>query len=76
MSQLSDPYLTEGFTLIEIIVVMLLMAIISVSVIPTWNSASVNLNHQADLLVRNLRHAQALSLHRAATLTVDLSTEG
>lgn len=64
----------SGFTLFELVLILVLVGIITVSVIPSWNSAQVNLNRQSDLLARNLRHAQALAIHRATALTIDLST--
>ncbi len=63
----------RGFTLFEVVLVLVLIGIISVAVIPSWNSAQVNLNRQSDLLARNLRHAQAVAIHRATPLTIDLS---
>ena len=64
---------SDGFTLPELIIILILLGIISITVAPSWNSAQVNLNRQADLLARNLRHAQALAIHRATALTIDLS---
>ena len=63
----------SGFSLIELIITLLLLSVIAVSIAPSWNTAGVNLNRQSDLLARNLRHAQALAIHRATALTIDLS---
>lgn len=62
-----------GVTLIEIILVLVLLGITAAAIAPAWNSAQLNLNRQSDLLARNLRHAQALAIHRATALTIDLS---
>jgi len=53
---------------------MILLSIVSVAVVPSWNSAQANLNHQAELLVRNLNHAQVLAMHRATSLTINFSS--
>lgn len=62
-----------GFTLFEVVVVLILASILAVSVIPRWDSAQANLNRQADLLARNLQHVQAMAMQRATSLSVDFS---
>ena len=63
-----------GFTLFEVVVVLILASILAVSVIPRWDTAQANLNRQADLLARNLQHAQAMAMQRATPLSISFSS--
>jgi hypothetical protein len=54
---------------------MMLLGIISISVIPNWDNAQANLNHQAALLSRNLSHTQVLAMNRGSALTVNFSSK-
>jgi len=62
-----------GFTLFEVVVVLIIASILAVSVIPRWDTAQANLNRQADLLARNLQHVQTLAMQRAASLSINFS---
>lgn len=55
---------TKGFTVIELIMVIVILAIVSVYVFPKWPGMTVNLDAQAQLLANDLRYTQSLSMSR------------
>ena len=59
----SHPGLSAGFSLVELIMVIVLVSVLSVyAVVSTPTSAEATLSDQADLLARNLRHTQTLAM--------------
>ena len=54
----------RGFTLFELIIVILLIGVISVTVAPKWVSTPTNVNYEANRVLNDIRYAQALSLTR------------
>jgi prepilin-type N-terminal cleavage/methylation domain-containing protein len=63
-----------GFTLLELTLVLLLMAILGTSLFLRWSPGSASLNAQADQLARTLRHAQSLALAQGRSLTFDVQS--
>ncbi len=63
-----------GFTLLELVAVLLLLAILSTSLFLRWSPGSSTLNAQADQLAAVLRHAQALALTQGRSLTFDVQS--
>jgi len=59
-----------GFTLVEMIVVMLVLSVLAVTVGMRWNASSTILPYQAELMARNLRHAQLLAMTWGQNLQV------
>lgn len=58
-----------GFSLIEIVVALVLVAVLAASVAPRWRSSGeTTVGFQIDLLARNLRHAQGLAATQGRTL--------
>lgn len=60
----------DGFTLIEVTVVLVLLALLAAYAAPRLSATGSTIDFQADLLARNLRHAQALALSRSLPLQV------
>jgi prepilin-type N-terminal cleavage/methylation domain-containing protein len=51
-----------GFTLIELIIVILLLTILSVMLMPKWTSTGTTLNYDARRILNDIRYTQALSV--------------
>lgn len=64
----------RGFTLVEMIVVMLVLSVLAVTVGMRWNASSTILPYQAELMARNLRHAQLLAMTWGQNLQVVVVT--
>lgn len=64
----------RGFTLVEMIVVMLVLSVLAVTVGMRWNASSTILPYQAELMARNLRHAQLLAMTWGQNLQVVVAT--
>ena len=66
-----------GFTLIELVAVMVIMATLGMFALPNFSHNDATVPAQADQLGRVLRHAQALAMSQGRSLTVDIqSTTG
>ena len=61
-----------GFTMVELIVVIMILSILSVVVAMRWNAPSSTVPYQAELAARNLRHAQILAMNLGQTLQVQI----
>ncbi|MDX1902416.1 MAG: GspH/FimT family pseudopilin [Gammaproteobacteria bacterium] len=51
-----------GFTLIELIIVIIIMSILATKAYFNWSSATINLASQANQIAADLRYAQTLSM--------------
>ena len=64
-----------GFSLIELIVVMVLVSILAVTVALRWRSTGeVTVTYQIDLLARDLRHVQGLAIVQGRTLRFNVES--
>src|SRR3990172_7741954 len=54
----------QGFTLLELVTVIILISILSLVLIEQWPGDSINLSAQADQLVGDIRYTQSLALTR------------
>ncbi len=59
-----------GFTLVELIATMLILALLTVTVSMRWGASDATIAYQADLLARNLRHVQMLAMTWGQSLRV------
>ncbi len=60
----------RGFTLIELVAVVVLLGILSAGLAVRWSPAGATLNPQAEEVARALRHAQSLALSQGRRLQV------
>jgi type II secretory pathway pseudopilin PulG len=59
---------SRGFTLGEIVVVLLLLSIIGFIMVPRLSQNTIELSGQAEQVARDIRYAQTLSMTRGAAL--------
>lgn len=52
----------RGFTLLELILVILIIGVLAVSVTPRWTSTSMTLQYEARRVLGDIRYAQAMSI--------------
>ena len=71
-----SPARQTGFTLVELVIVIILLAVISVVVSIRWQSAGEHtVSNQADLLAGNIRHIQALAITHGKTLRLNIAID-
>lgn len=58
----------RGFTLIELVVVLLLVGILAIFAVPRMSQNTIELSGQAEQVARDVRYAQTLSMTRGAAL--------
>ncbi len=64
----------SGFTLIELVAVLLILTVAGGSIMLRWAPGDQSLPAQADLFARSLRHAQAMATTRSVALTLDVQS--
>lgn len=52
----------KGFTLIELVIVLILLSILATATYIQWPATTINLGAQADQLAADIRYAQSLSM--------------
>jgi len=65
----------QGFTLIELVTVLLLVAILSVTAINQWPGSGINLSAQADQLANDIRYTQSLAMNRGQRYRINLAAD-
>jgi prepilin-type N-terminal cleavage/methylation domain-containing protein len=64
-----------GFTAVELVVTIILVAILAATAIARWGStADKSVGYQADRLARDIRHAQMLAFTRSEKLTLTIAS--
>lgn len=63
-----------GFTLIELVAVMVIMVTLGMFALPNFSHNDATVPAQADQLSRALRHAQSLAMSQGRSLTVDIQS--
>lgn len=61
--------LQTGFTLLELVLVLLAIAILATLAVPRWSLSDSTLHAQAAQLARDIRHIQMLAMNQGRTLT-------
>lgn len=64
----------KGFTLIELIMVMVMLGILTAVAATRWNSTDATAPSQADLLARNIRHMQILAMSWGQPLQLSVTS--
>ena len=64
----------NGFTLLELVLVLVIMGTLAAFAVPRISPADNTLAAQADRLARELRHTQALALNQGRTLVFDVQS--
>ena len=65
----------QGFTLIELVTVLLLIAILSVAASNQWPGSGINLAAQADQLVNDIRYTQSLAMNNGQRYRINLAAD-
>ena len=63
---------SKGFTLIELIMVLVILGVLSAYALPRWAPADTTVAAQAHRLARDLRHAQEMAMSQGRTLSFDI----
>jgi MSHA pilin protein MshC len=53
---------SQGFTVLELVLVIVMAGVLAAIVGVRWSAQDINAPYQADLLARNIRHAQFLAM--------------
>ncbi len=65
----------NGFTLIELVLVILIAAILSTYAIISFPSGSINISAQADQVMADIRHVQSLSINRGQRYRINFNND-
>lgn len=65
---------SKGFTLIELITVLVILGVLAAYVLPRWSPGDNTVAAQADRLACDLRHAQALAMNQRRPLSFDIQS--
>jgi len=63
-----------GFTLLELVIVIIVLAILAATISPMWPYKTINLNIQARALVSDIRYTQNLAVTRGVRYYLTLTS--
>lgn len=66
----------KGFTLLELVITMVLMAVLSVTVIARWPSEAINLDALSEQVTRDIRLMQSLAMSRGERFQIHFTADG
>ena len=65
---------TKGFTLIELVLVMVVMGVLVAITATRWNAGDATAVYQADLMARNIRHMRMLAMSWGQSLRLSVAS--
>ncbi len=65
---------SKGFTLIELMMVLVILGVLAVYVVPRWSPGDNTVAAQAHRLAQDLRHVQALAMNQGRPLSFELQS--
>jgi len=65
----------QGFTLIELVATLIIVALLSIMAISRWSASSFNLPAQAEQLVADIRYTQTLSMTRGQRFRINFAAD-
>ncbi len=65
----------HGFTLVELVTVLLIVSVISVTAIVSWPGDGISLSAQADQLLGDIRYAQSMAMHRGQRYRINFASD-
>lgn len=65
----------HGFSLIELILVLLIVSIISTYAVIKFSSGSINISAQADQIMADIRHTESLAINRGQRYRINFNND-
>ena len=66
---------TQGFTLVELVLLVLLVAVLTTVAVDLWPGSGINLSAQADQLVNDIRYTQFLAMNRGQRYRINFAAD-
>ena len=67
---------TQGFSLVELVVVMVILAVLAATFLPRTADQVINVNAQADQIAGEVRYVQSLAMAQGQRYYIDFPTPG
>ena len=65
---------TQGFSLVELVVVMIIIAVLAATLLPRTSDRVINVNAQADMIAGEVRYVQSLAMTQGQRYYIDFPT--
>lgn len=74
LSLMNSPSNNQGFSLVELVVVMIIIAVLAATFLPKTSDRVVNVNAQADMIGGDVRYVQSLAMTQGQRYYIDFPT--